>query len=72
MAILPMTLSEAEGDFFAVLILCIILNSGDITCFDYSVFAHKLKRWCGYVSRLRCRFACGSADATATHFLLLQ
>jgi len=43
MAILPMTLSEAEGDFFAVLILCIILNSGDITCFDYSVFAHKQK-----------------------------
>jgi len=25
-----------------------------------------------YVSRVRCRLACGPADATATHCLLLQ
>jgi len=28
--------------------------------------------WCGYLSGLRCRFAYGSADAIATHYLLLQ
>jgi len=28
--------------------------------------------WHGYLSRVRCRFACGPADATATHYLLLQ
>jgi len=30
------------------------------------------KNWCGYVSGWRCRFAYGPADATATHYLLLQ
>ena len=28
--------------------------------------------WLGYVSGMRCRFAYGPADATATHYLLLQ
>jgi len=28
--------------------------------------------WHGYVSEARCRFAYGPADATATHYLLLQ
>jgi len=28
--------------------------------------------WCGYLSGTRCRLAYGPADATATHFLLLQ
>jgi len=28
--------------------------------------------WRGYLSGARCRFAYGSADATATHCLLLQ
>jgi len=28
--------------------------------------------WHGYVSGSRCRFAYGPADATATHYLLLQ
>ena len=28
--------------------------------------------WHGYLSGVRCRFACGPADATATHYLLLQ
>ena len=28
--------------------------------------------WCGYASGARCRFAYGPADATATHYLLLQ
>jgi len=28
--------------------------------------------WCGYLSGARCRLACGPADATATHCLLLQ
>jgi len=30
------------------------------------------KKLHGYVSGLRCRFAYGLADATATHYLLLQ
>jgi len=28
--------------------------------------------WCGYLSGARCRLACGPADATATHCLLLH
>jgi len=28
--------------------------------------------WHGYLSGVRCRFAYGTADATATHCLLLQ
>jgi len=28
--------------------------------------------WHGYLSEARCRFAYGPADATATHYLLLQ
>jgi len=28
--------------------------------------------WCGYLSGVRCRFAYGPADTTATHCLLLQ
>ena len=28
--------------------------------------------WCGYLSGARCRLAYGPADATATHYLLLQ
>jgi len=28
--------------------------------------------WCGYLSGARCRFAYGSADAIATHYILLQ
>jgi len=28
--------------------------------------------WHGYLSETRCRFACGPADITATHCLLLQ
>jgi len=28
--------------------------------------------WRGYLSGARCRLACGPADATATHYLLLQ
>jgi len=28
--------------------------------------------WHGYLFGARCRFACGPADATATHYLLLQ
>ena len=28
--------------------------------------------WHGYLSGARCRLACGRADATATHCLLLQ
>ena len=28
--------------------------------------------WHGYLSGARCRFAYGSADTTATHYLLLQ
>jgi len=28
--------------------------------------------WHGYLSGVRCRFAYGPADATATHYLLLQ
>ena len=28
--------------------------------------------WCGYLSGARCRLAYGPADATATHWLLLQ
>jgi len=28
--------------------------------------------WCGYLSGVRCRFAYGPADATVTHYLLLQ
>jgi len=28
--------------------------------------------WCGHLSGVRCRFAYGPADATATHCLLLQ
>jgi len=28
--------------------------------------------WHGYLSETRCRFAYGLADATATHYLLLQ
>jgi len=28
--------------------------------------------WCGYLSGARCRFAYGPAEATATHYLLLQ
>jgi len=28
--------------------------------------------WCGYLSRARCRFVYDPADATATHYLVLQ
>ena len=28
--------------------------------------------WCGYLSGARCRLAYGPADATATHYLLLE
>jgi len=42
MALLPMTLSEAEVTF-AVLNLCNTHNSRNMVCFNYSVFPHTLE-----------------------------
>jgi len=39
---LPMTLSEAEGHFCCFKI-CNTHNSGNIACYNYSVFTHKVE-----------------------------
>ena len=46
MAQLPVTLNDAEV-IFAVLNLCNAHDSGNIACFNYSVFTHNLESACG-------------------------
>jgi len=52
---------------FSALTLLVGRQEGHPACKNWVV-----GYWCGYVSGSRCRFACGPADATATHYLLLQ
>jgi len=46
-----------------------IWEDGNVKWFDDFTLVDD---WHGYVSGARCRFAYGPADATATHYLLLQ
>jgi len=52
---------------FSALTLLVGRQEGHPACKNWMVGC-----WHGYVSGSRCRFAYGSADATATHYLLLQ
>jgi len=46
MARLPVTVSDAEGHF-CCLNLCDTHNLGNVPCFNYNVFTHKLEIACG-------------------------
>jgi len=52
----------ANSNAFSALTLLVGRQEGHPAC----------KKLSGYLSEVKCRFACGSADATATHYLLLQ
>jgi len=52
---------------FSALTLLVGRQEGHPACKNWAV-----RCWCGYLSGVRCRLACGPADATATHCLLLQ
>jgi len=52
---------------FSALMLSVGWQEGHLACKKSEVGC-----WHGYVSGARCRFAYGPADATATHYLLLQ
>jgi len=56
MAQLPTTFSEDENHYFyfAVLNLCNTHNTGNIVCFNYSVFTHTLESASRYVATLPC------------------
>jgi len=51
---------------FSALTLLVGRQEGHLACKKLS------GGWRGYLSGVRCRLACGPADATATHYLLLQ
>jgi len=55
MAQFPVTSSEADGVTFAVLNLCNTHNSGNVACFNYSMYRHKLESARGLWFRLYCQ-----------------
>jgi len=53
---------------FTALTLLVGRQEGHPDCKKLRVVGY----WHGYLSGVRCRLACGPADAAATHYLLLQ